>query len=70
MVKDWILDGRRLFEEIAFEDSYGRTFQAFVDGSYAIVEEGKTTLYGEIYEIKDGAMTKICNTGEKREYCK
>lgn len=64
MVKDWVLDGRRLFEEIAFEDSIGRRFHAFVDGSYVIEENGKRVLYGETYEIKDGVMRKICEKGE------
>ncbi len=65
MVKDWVLDGRRLFEEIAFEDSVGRKFYAFVDGSYAVEENGKKILYGEIYEIKNGTMRKICRNGER-----
>lgn len=65
MVKDWVLDGRRLFEEIAFEDSFGRRFQAFVDGSYVVSENGKNVLYGETYEIKDGKMKKICEKDEK-----
>lgn len=67
MVKDWVLDGKRLFEEIAFEDSRGRCFHAFVDGSYALVENGITTLYGEIYEIKEGAMRKIREDGMQIE---
>lgn len=67
MVKDWILDGRKLFEEIVFDDSHGRKFHTFVDGSYAVVEEGKAVLYGEIQEIKDGMMRKICETGQKIE---
>lgn len=53
-IKDDILDGQRLFEDITYPDSYGREFYALEDGSYFMVEDRATTLFGEAYLIKDG----------------
>ena len=64
-IKDDMLDGRRLFEEITFADSYGREFFALVDGSYFMIENGKTTLFGEAYLIKDGRIERICEKDKK-----
>ena len=59
-IKDEILDGKRLFEDITYPDSYGREFYALVDGSYFIVENQSTKLFGEAYVIKDGTIQQIC----------
>ena len=59
-IKDEILDGKRLFEDITYPDSYGREFYALVDGSYFIVENQSTKLFGEAYLIKDGTIQQIC----------
>ena len=64
MVKDNMLDGRRLYEDITFEDSFGQRFYVLVDGSYVMVEDGKSVLYGEAYLIQDGVMEQICQAGE------
>ena len=55
-----ILDGRRLFEDITYNDSYGHTFYVFIDGSYLIRENGLETVHGECWRLSDGVMTKIC----------
>ncbi|MCD8130293.1 MAG: Type 1 glutamine amidotransferase-like domain-containing protein [Lachnospiraceae bacterium] len=62
-VKDDVLDGRRLFEDITYADSYGHKFYAIVDGSYLLVENGEQTLYGEAYLISDGQMRQVCQPG-------
>lgn len=59
-IKDDILDGRRLFEDITYPDSHGREFYALEDGSYFIVEDKVTTLFGAAYLIKDGDIKQIC----------
>lgn len=59
-IKDDMLDGKRLFEDITYPDSYGREFYALVDGSYLLIENGITTLFGEAYLIKDGNIKQIC----------
>ncbi len=63
-MKDNILDGKRLFEEITIPDSFGREFYALSDGSYVRMEHGVATLFGEAYLLKDGVIKKICKTGD------
>ena len=64
MVKDSYLDGRRLYEDITFADSYGENFFVFPDGTYLLIEDGQTLLYGEAYRLSDGVMEKISEKGE------
>ena len=59
-IKNDILDGKRVFEDITYPDSYGREFYALTDGSYFFIENGVTTLFGEAYLIKDGTVKQIC----------
>lgn len=66
-IKDDMLDGKRLFEEITYEDSYGREFYALVDGSYFMIENGKTMLFGEAYLIKDGTLKKLCEKNQEMQ---
>lgn len=61
MVKDYMLDGKRLFEDVTYPDSYQAPFYCLVDGSYVLIENEKTTLFGEAYLIKDGQL-QIINT--------
>ena len=63
-IKDDVLDGLRVFEDIAYPDSIGREFYALVDGSFITVENGMSTLHGEAYLIKDGAIRQICKENE------
>lgn len=64
MVKDSYLDGRRLYEDITFADSWGECFYVFVDGTYLLIEEGRTVLYGEAYRLADGKMEQISRLGD------
>ena len=64
MVKDNLLDGKRLFEDITYSDSFGRSFYALIDGSYVMRCGDRYTLCGEGYLIRDGQCTKICSRGE------
>ena len=65
-VKDYELDGRRLYEDITFEDSEGNCFWVLVDGSYVLREEHAEAVYGEAYVIHDGVMEPVCEWGEKK----
>ena len=65
-VKGNYLDGKRLFEDITFEDSFGQRFLVLIDGSYVMVYDGMTEVYGESYIISDGKMKKICEEGQKK----
>lgn len=62
-MKDEILDGKRVIEDITFPDSMGKRFYALVDGSYLLIENGITKLCGEGYLITDGKIAKICDEG-------
>ncbi len=63
-LRDEYLDGMRLIEDITFEDSVGHEIIALNDGSYLMIENGQTTLYGEAYRIKDRQLTQLCKDGE------
>ena len=63
-VKDYSLDGRRLYEDITFADSYGERFFVFVDGTYLLIEDGQTYLYGKAYCLQDGKMEQISELGD------
>ncbi len=59
-VKDDILDGLRLFEDITYADSMGQVFYALRDGSYILCADGEQLLFGEAYAIRDGQRELIC----------
>ncbi len=59
-VRDARVDGLRLFEDIAFPDSWGHRFYTFRDGGYVIKKTGKPAeLRGEAYEISRGQMRRV-----------
>lgn len=58
------LDGMRLIDDITLGDSVGRVFYALPDSSYVLVEDGHATLYGEAWQIQDGAMRQIASEGD------
>lgn len=63
-VKDWWLDGRRLFEDITYADSFGHTFYALPDFSYVVSDGCVDTLFGEAYRIADGIMIQVTCHGD------
>ena len=63
-VKNDIIDGMRLIEEISFKDSVGHTFFAITDGSFLLQTEKGAEIRGEAYMIKDGSMRQISADGE------
>jgi dipeptidase E len=58
-LRDEMLDGMRLIEDITFEDSMGHEFLALNNGSYIVVEDGKEEIFGDAYSIKDGKISKV-----------
>ena len=58
MVKDSMLDGKRLYEDITYPDSMGREFLILPDGSYLMSKEGEETVWGEAWLLKDGKLTE------------
>ena len=63
-IKYDVLDGLRVFEDIACPDSMGRTFYAIPDGSYLFIDDCKEELRGEAYIVKDGIISRISSHGK------
>ena len=66
-VKDYYLDGQRLFEDITYADSMGNTFFAIPDGSYIVVDSEGAALFGEGYCLQDGVMEQIAEDGDETD---
>lgn len=64
MVKNFTLDGMRLYEDITYADSCGHRFLVLPDGSYVIGENGAEFVWGEAYVLADGVLTEVCRNGE------
>ena len=62
-LREEILDGLRLIEDITFPDSTDHEIIAMNDGSYIVIDEAGETLYGEAYSIKDGILKPVCHDG-------
>ena len=63
-IRDDVLDGKRVFEDIAYPDSAGRVFYAIPDGSYLFIRDGREELRGEAYRISDGRISQIAKEGD------
>ncbi len=63
-VKDNLIDGLRLFEDVTYPDSEGRAFFVLPDASYIVDDGERQTLFGEGYLLADGELTLICEDGE------
>lgn len=62
-VKDFLLDGRRLYGDITDRDSLGRSFYIFPDGTYIYRDEREYAILGQCYRLKDGIMEKLTIEG-------
>lgn len=58
-LKDDIVDGLRVIEDMAIPDSVNRTFYCLVDGSYILSVNGKEEIHGEAYKISNGNIKKV-----------
>lgn len=57
-IKDDIVDGVHVFNDIVLPDSYKYTIYAINNGSYILIDD-KNYIYGEAYLVKDGKIEKI-----------
>ena len=63
--RDDVLDGLRVYEDIACPDSIGKTFYAIPDGSYLFIDADKREeLRGEAYMVRDGLIKQISSHGD------
>lgn len=65
MVKDYCLDGKKLFEEITYPDSIHHCFLVLEDGSYLLSVNNQETVYGKSYLLHDGKLEILCHENEK-----
>lgn len=70
MLKDYVLDGKQLIEEIVSEHSYTLPVYCLCDGAYFLIRNGRTELRGEAYKMHFGKMKQICQDGERKLYMK
>ena len=63
-LRDEMLDGMRLVEDITCSDSMGHEIIALNNGSFIVSDDGTETLYGEAYSIKNGEQRQICTDGK------
>ena len=63
-IKDTVLDGLRVFEDIAYPDSMEHKFYVLMDGSYIYGHDGIEELHGEAYLIQNGIIKKINETNQ------
>ncbi|MBQ8604247.1 MAG: Type 1 glutamine amidotransferase-like domain-containing protein [Oscillospiraceae bacterium] len=59
MVKNDVIDGLRLFEDVTFADSMGRQFLVLPDGSFVYGDGKSEKLCGSGYILADGVMTAV-----------
>ena len=63
-MKDNILDGQRLYEDITYPDSFGQLFFLLPDGSYIYQDEESLLLFGEGWCLHDGILERLTLPGE------
>ena len=63
-VKDWVLDGKKLYGEITQADSRrGYPFHIFPDGTYIYKDTREYAIYGKCWRMKDGITELLCDDG-------
>ena len=67
-VKDYTLDGKRLYEDITYADSMGHTFYVFPDGTYYYQDDEEQVILGEAWRLSDGVLEKITEEDERYDF--
>jgi len=65
-LKDEVLDGMKMVDDIVLPDSFNNVIYALNDGSHIEVDSSKNIIKGECYRIYNGEIIKICETGEAK----
>ncbi len=63
-VRNTVLDGLQLYEDITRADSCGHTFYLLPDGSYFYIHEGETLLCGKALRLRNG-ITELLTMDEE-----
>lgn len=67
LYRDYTVDGLKLIDEIAKEDSYKIDIHFFNDSTYLYLDEYSKTIYGETYLMHKGELIQILKNGQKME---
>ena len=63
-VRDWVLDGKKLYGEITQADSrLGHPFHIFPDGTYIYRDDKTHAIYGKCWRMCDGITELLCDEG-------
>jgi len=62
--RSYMLDGKRLYEDITYADSIGHTFFALPDGSYFYQDDDGLLLCGRAYRIQNRILELLTIDGE------
>ena len=66
MVKDWVLDGKRLYGEITEADSSrGYPLHIFPDGTYIYKDDREYAIYGKCLRMENGILELLSKDGER-----
>lgn len=57
--KDYIIDGKRLYEDVTFADSMGHEFFMLPDNSYFYQDNQGLLLCGKAYRLRDGIVEQL-----------
>lgn len=60
----YMLDGKRLYEDVTYPQSMGHTFFALPDGSYFYQDEEQLLLFGKSYRLQNGILEMLTVDGE------
>ena len=63
--KDFVLDGMKVYNEVAAKDSMGKRFYVFPDGTYLYSMYGYEEIRGEAFLMENGIFRKICEDGQR-----
>lgn len=63
--KDFVLDGMKIYNEVAAKDSMGRRFYVFPDGTYLFSMYGYEEIRGEAYLMENGIFRQVCEDGQR-----
>ncbi len=59
-----MLDGKNYLKDIVMPDSFAHEIIAINDGSYILLKDGVTTIFGETYMLKNGKSIEICKDNQ------
>ena len=59
LYKDSMLGGKRMMEDIVYPDSFGERFYCMPDGTYLMIKDGKSEIWGEYWLLSDGIIKKM-----------